>query len=381
VVTVEKKPVYVMVSGDVKAASLRRLGHFSQLDLHHLYQRTRQKIRSDDTTKSDFHGKHTHYRSPIHLYRLLTKIKPDIVQGPEPFSLLMMLYLLPVFLYIIRHPQTKLVVVTLENIPLASKYHRFICPFFRIILKPYFERASVIFWFVPGSKENLLAFGAPKDKLVNQIYGTWGVDLDFWSPVGETYDFDHEGPTILYVGRLVKEKGVDYLIQAFKLLRDQGINAHLAIIGDGPERTNLLAQAKDTGYDNDITFFGLISHQELPPYFRGAKVLVNPFYRIKLWWEQWANVIQQALACGLPVITSDTPSMRELVAANTGLFAPEKDADELANHMATILSNSALQKCMKETARKYAKSRFNERRNLKLSENTILTACGYLLTK
>ncbi len=380
-VTVPKKPVFVMVSGDVKAASLTRLRHIERLELHHLYQRTRKGLRADDTTSDDHVGRHVRYRSAAHLFRLLWRIEPDIVQGPEPFSLLMLPYLLAVFAYVRLRPKTRLVVVTLENLAVADKYTRLAVPLFQLILRPYFRRASCAFWFVPGSEENLRVYGAPPERLVNQIYGTWGVDLAVWNPDGPQAHVRPGVPTIMYVGRLAREKGVAALIAAFNALRAQGLSAHLVIIGDGPEREALELQARQSPYGPDINFLGLIKNRDLPPYLRAATVVVNPFFRTRLWSEQWAYVLQQAMACGVPVITTDTPSMRELVAPGAGLFFPERDTEALTERIATLLGDSALRARMGRHAREYAVQRFDESHNTLLSEQTILERCGFAGTE
>lgn len=365
-----------MVSGDVKAASLQRLQHFRRLDIYQCYQRTRDKIGANDADATDFSAKNIHTPTPWRLYQELRRLRPDIIQGPEPFSILMMFYLLPVFLYIVRHPETRLVVVSLEPIPLARKYHPLLNPFFRLILRPYFRRACVIFWFVIGSRENFVNFGAPEDKLVNQMYGNWGVDLDFWTPEGDTIQHFTDKPTLLFVGRLAPEKGVTYLIEAFRQLRERGLKAGLAIVGDGPEREQIEAQAKASGYGDDIIFYGFIKNKELPVYFRGADIVVHPTVRTRILWEQWGYVGIQSLACGKPIVISNTPQMREVVADETGLFAEEKNPKAIADAVAYLLEHPEERADMAMAARSYAERRFHEAKNVAVTEQTILERCS-----
>ena len=101
----------------------------------------------------------------------------------------MMPFLVAVLLYVVRHPSGRLVVVAFEPIPLGQKYHPMAAPLFRLILGPYSSRASLFFSTISGIRENLLDFGASEKRLVYQMYGDWGADLDFWTPDGPSARF------------------------------------------------------------------------------------------------------------------------------------------------------------------------------------------------
>jgi glycosyltransferase involved in cell wall biosynthesis len=277
--------------------------------------------------------------------------------------------------YLWLHPRVKLITLSLEPIPLGKKYHPAIVPIYRLIMRWWFSRASVIFWFDSGSQRNLLANGAPPAKLVNIIYGSWGIYTDEFTPDGPAVDIRTSDPVVLYVGRLSPGKGVNYLIDAFKLLRERGVRAHLAIVGDGVERDALEAQAARLGVQGQVTWFGTIKNADLAPYMRAAEFLVLPSITTKLWVQQLSITAWQAMGCGLPVIATRTGSMEEFTPPETGSLVPERDAEALAAAMADLLTDGVKRERMSAAARAYALQRFNARRNVQIAEQTILEWC------
>jgi len=367
-----RRPRYAMVSSEIRRDLQGPLAFFQKLDIYHFYR----SAPWNDMKPSEFTDRTIKYRLPFDLFWKLRAAKPAIVQGPEPFSLLMFPFLLATLVYLWLHPRVKLVTLSLEPIPLASKYHPVIVPFFRLILKWWFRRASVIFWFDSGSKRNLLANGAAPAKLVNRFYGSWGIDPDEFSPEGPARQLGTSDPVILYVGRLSYVKGVTYLIQAFKRLLDGGAEAHLVIVGDGPERERLQTEAKALGVDGQICWFGTVKNADLPSYMRAAQFLVLPSITTKLWVQQLSITAWQAMGCGLPIIATRTGCMDEFTPPETGILVPERDPVRLAEAMAALLNDSAKRQRMSVAAREYAMLRFDARRNVELAEQTIFEWCA-----
>jgi len=364
-------PKYVMVSSEIRRDLEEPLRHFSRLELYHLYNRAPWK----DMKGADFGPRTRRFLTPLGLFAALVRVRPDIIQGPEPLSLLMLPYLLAVYAYLLLRPSAKLVTLSLEPIPLDKKYHPVLVPLFRAVLAGWFRRASLIFWFDRGSYENLLRYGAPPHKLVNQLYGSWGVDLSTFTPEGPRA-LPGGNPTILYVGRLAKVKGVTYLMDAFRRLREEGAEAQLAIVGDGPEREALEAQAAASGVGADITFYGGVKNADLPPYLRAASVLALPSITSKLWVQQLSMTAWQAMACGVPVVATDTGQMHEFTPPGTGLLVPERDAGALADALRSLLENPHKRARMGEAALRYARERFDTVKNVERAEATILERCG-----
>jgi glycosyltransferase involved in cell wall biosynthesis len=362
---------YAMISSEIRRDLQGPLAHFQKLDIYHFYR----SAPWNDMNAFEFNNRTIKFSLPFDLFWKLQQVNPDIVQGPEPLSLLMLPFLFATLVYLWLHPAVKLVTLSLEPIPLEKKYHPVIVPLFRLILRWWFQRASVVFWFDSQSKRNLLANGAAPSKLVNQIYGSWGLDSEEFTPEGSKISLETGDPIILYVGRLSYVKGVIYLIEAFKILIDRGIKVHLAIVGDGPERSRLDAHAKELELDDKITWFGTVKNADLPPYMRSAEFLVLPSITTKLWVQQLSITAWQAMGCGLPVIATRTGCMDEFTPPEVGVLVPERDPMSLADAMADLVNDPTKQQQMAANARAYALQRFDARRNVQLAEQTILDRC------
>ncbi len=104
----------------------------------------------------------------------------------------------------------------------------------------------------------------------------------------------------LYVGRLAAEKNIDGLLKEWTAYRRNGGTWPLVIVGDGPLAGSLREQAAALPFAQDIHFAGHKSYRELPPYYAYAGCFVLPSTR-----EPWGLVVNEAMACGLPVLVSN----------------------------------------------------------------------------
>jgi glycosyltransferase involved in cell wall biosynthesis len=143
-----------------------------------------------------------------------------------------------------------------------------------------------------------------------------------------------------YVGRLAQEKGVDTLLEALPLMDDA--EARLLIAGDGPERNSLVAAAQRNGLENRITWAGYVPHDAVAETYRAMDVLVVPSRTVPSWKEQFGRVVVEALACGVPVIASDSGELPNLVEQTGGgwLFR-EGDSADLARVIGAVRTESA----------------------------------------
>lgn len=178
-----------------------------------------------------------------------------------------------------------------------------------------------------------------------------GVDLKLFSPDGDTGNIAEEynlptGNIILFVGRLVKYKGLEYLIRAMKLVKD----GTLLIIGSGQEETHLKTLVKEQQIHN-VKFIAGIEHNHLAPFYRISDVFVIPSITRG---ENFGIAALEAMACGTPVIASDLPGHREFIPDDCGISIKPKDTGELASAINTLLSNRGLQHSMGIAARKNA---------------------------
>jgi glycosyltransferase involved in cell wall biosynthesis len=172
-----------------------------------------------------------------------------------------------------------------------------------------------------------------------------GLDLSTYHPA----QAPPEKLRILSVGTLLPRKGFDTLLDACGILRKQGVGFECVIVGDGPMRQDLEAQAKRLGLD-DVQFLGKTSQEKLPPIYRSASVFVLAAVHgdqtvteakkpsaSDLIHFGIPNVILEAMASGVPVVTTRLTPLREvLVDGENGFYVPERDPAALAARLAEL---------------------------------------------
>ena len=149
-----------------------------------------------------------------------------------------------------------------------------------------------------------------------------------------------EGKYILFVGRIVPEKGVLTLIKAFANILQQFPDEKLWIAGEGPELAKLQDFVK-TSHLNSITFLGNKTRAELKEIYASSKFSVVPSEYL----EAYGNVILESLSFGKPVIASDLVGIKNEIEQNrVGLTYPFQELKQLEKHIKALLSDSELKK-------------------------------------
>lgn len=143
---------------------------------------------------------------------------------------------------------------------------------------------------------------------------------------------------ILSVGTVQPRKNIARLIEAYIDLRQKGVtNARLVIVGrDDWQNSHIHRVAKESGFAEDIVFTGYIPDQVLSALYRKCSVFVYPSL-----YEGFGLPVIEAMACGAPVITSNTSSLPE-VAGNAALKIDPHSTREIAQAIATVLTNNSL---------------------------------------
>jgi len=138
---------------------------------------------------------------------------------------------------------------------------------------------------------------------------------------------------ILFIGHFIERKCLDYLIEAFRNLKNKQIK--LRLIGDG----ELFPQIKKTVYNyvlqDRVIFEGTVPHALLPDYINSAKLLCLPSRS-----EGTPNVVMEALACGTPVIATRVGGVSGIVPSFCGILVPPKDAGALQNALEVALKRN-----------------------------------------
>lgn len=163
-------------------------------------------------------------------------------------------------------------------------------------------------------------------------------------------------PVAVFAGRLVPEKGVDVLLQAFAIVICGLPEARLMIAGDGPERDKLIELTEKLGITRNVTFLGHLDKGELERRFAQAWVQVVP----SRWAEPFGLVAVEAMMRGTAVVASSMGGLREIVQdGETGFLVPPNDPRTLAEKLVTVLSDRTKAESMGWSGREVAETRFS----------------------
>jgi len=164
-----------------------------------------------------------------------------------------------------------------------------------------------------------------------------GVDTARFTPAESR---EEGGPVrLVFVGRVVHQKGLDVLLSALAKLPSEADYA-LTIVGDGPLRGALTEQAASLGVLPRLRFAGWAGREEMPELLRRADLFVFPSRD-----EGMPNAVLEAMAAGLPVVATRISGNEEVVAdGETGLLVPPDDPDALAGALAGLLADAALRR-------------------------------------
>ncbi|NUP07107.1 MAG: glycosyltransferase [Polyangiaceae bacterium] len=159
-----------------------------------------------------------------------------------------------------------------------------------------------------------------------------------------------DAPVILGAGRLITQKGFTYLIDAFAEVRRQ-TPAELWILGEGPDRSLLERRIAEHGLGSSVRLLGF---QRAPHAFmrKSAIFCLSSIY------EGFGNVVVEAMACGLPVVSTDCPyGPSEIIRdENEGLLVPTRDVPALARSLARLLRDRPLRDRLAQSGLERAKN-------------------------
>jgi glycosyltransferase involved in cell wall biosynthesis len=183
-----------------------------------------------------------------------------------------------------------------------------------------------------------------------------GVDLERFARLART----PQAGRILSVGRLVPKKGFDILLRACALLAATGRSFELRMFGGGELRGDLEAQAHDLGIDDRVHIGGGRPQTELLAEFSAAELFVlSPVVLPDGDRDGLPNVIREAMAAGLPVVTSSVSGVPEVIEhGRTGLLVPPGDPQALADAAGTLLTDAELRRALGQAAQAFAVENF-----------------------
>ncbi len=197
-------------------------------------------------------------------------------------------------------------------------------PRFKILDKVLFNWLSRKIWQKAGYVT------ANSDGLRELAHKTWKGDIKIIYNGVDTVEFfpdkkKHKEIILLCVARLIKRKGIVYLIKAMPKLLSKNKKTKLIIIGDGPEKEYLENMSIDLKIEKSVQSIGKIEHGSLAKIYQRADIFLLPSLH-----EGMSNTILEAMASGLPIITTDTGGTKELIKGN-GIIVKQENSIEIAD--------------------------------------------------
>jgi len=249
------------------------------------------------------------------------------------------------------------------NVPVVSTFHgvglRYIKNL-KLNLRPFIK------WVVKNS--NLITVNSSHTEKELNPYNVENIEIiPFGASVESKGEIEFnnytEGFRILFVGRLVERKGVEYLLEAIKLLKDrEGLSVRLTVVGEGNKKEYLLEKKRKLKlYDKDVIFKGMISEQELIRQYQLCDIFVLPAIIDSTGdTEGLGVVLLEAMSFGKPVIASRVGGIVDIVKDNkTGILVNEKSPSELAQAIKYLIENPEEKRRLSKKGYEFQKKNFS----------------------
>lgn len=198
-----------------------------------------------------------------------------------------------------------------------------------------------------------------KDKVVRMRNG-YNPDIFFQKDLDRAevlarYGIPYAGePLILFAGKMTRFKGIDIALDACALYEKAFPDALTVLAGDGEERQNLEAQARELGLKN-VYFIGNVSQEELADLYRVADIDLVPSRR-----EPFGLVAVEAMACGTPVVATNQGGLPDFVNSQVGALVEPEDAQDLARGIEETLTRALESSTWRDEIARYARDNYSQ---------------------
>jgi glycosyltransferase involved in cell wall biosynthesis len=256
----------------------------------------------------------------FHLPQIYKKLQSNLLFSPVPEA--------PIY------TDCRFIVMVHDLIPLRfPKRFSPLTPYFRYYIPQVLDRA-----------EHIICNSVATAKDIADFYGIASTKI---TPILLAYDANHfrklnmpsndeQPPYFLYLGRHDPYKNLHRLIDAFAKIPDRDCQLWLAGPPDKRYTPKLQAQVEELGLGDRVKFLDYVSYKQLPSLLNRALALVFPSL-----WEGFGLPVLEAMACGIPVITSNLSSLPE-VAGDAALLIDPYNVEEIAAAMASVAEDSGL---------------------------------------
>jgi glycosyltransferase involved in cell wall biosynthesis len=241
-------------------------------------------------------------------------------------------------------------------------------------LKTFANRCSLILTPSEKMKQELLSYGVKKEIHVVPNF----LEIERFKKGKPGYlhkllSIPKDAPIVLTVGRMGKEKNIDFILRVFEEICKTDAKTHLVVVGKGPEKDNLLGIAKKLGVSKRVHFTGSIDYEFMPLVYADVEVFVFASYT-----ETQGVCVLEAAASGIPSVINDDGAFKHMVINNKNGFLLVLDEKKFAEKIRFLLENDRLRLKMGKEAMKIAATNFNAE---KITEDLLKTYLQILKNK
>ncbi|UOY01235.1 glycosyltransferase [Blastococcus sp. PRF04-17] len=167
--------------------------------------------------------------------------------------------------------------------------------------------------------------------------------------------------TVLFVGRLTEDKGLMDLVEALHLLERSGAGFRALVVGSGDQEPALRRRVRELGLDERVVFVGWVAHDDLADYYNTADVFVGPSIVGSHGWQEAVGLVfVEALASGLPVISTRTGGIPDVVDdGRTGFLVDQRSPGQICERLRALQEDRSLLREMGERGRATVEQRFS----------------------
>lgn len=353
---------YLIAFNQKKYAAMKRASEGFELriltprSIPHVFKRYTRELEQELSTdevvdiREYFGRSHMSYvLDPFRFARVLREFQPDRVHIEEdPYSAV---GVETVILTRLVCPSAKISFFIWDNL---ARVPRFPLSFIKRRLNRYsLSKADLV---VCGNKDGEVLLREKKGyKGRTAVLPQMGINPDPYlaSRPNKTRDEMHvpeNVPLVGFVGRLVPEKGVIFLLEALQQLKVP--DWRLLILGSGPLEGEIVGKWQKLLGDR-LIYRRAVPHAEVPAYMRAMDIFVLPSYTTPAWKEQFGLVLAQAMLAGVPCIGSSSGAIPDVIGPG-GLVFKENDVEDLGKKLERLLVDLSLRKSLAGNAQKFA---------------------------
>ncbi len=247
-------------------------------------------------------------------------------------------------------PRSTKLVYTSHNPAWTEENIDFLNAFIREIEKFVVRKCDVVTVGTEAARAKIMKKAGLKEGNIRTVYNF--VDTEKFRT--KKYDWKKKngikGRMVLFVGKLIPNKGVEYLLRAAPTVVERFPDTRFVFVGpasfESEKENKWLGLAKELDITDNVTFTGAVSSQELCEIYKAADAFCFPTIR-----ETFGVVLAEAMAAGLPVISSDIPVVREVV-GDAGILVPRRDPEALSETLVKVLSGKKIARLMSKRSLK-----------------------------